>query len=48
MPADTGAPRRPRLLHLPARDHTEKVFTAEAWTRLQDRFEVTRNEGSAT
>ena len=45
MPADTAAARKPRVLHLPARGHTEKVFTAESWARLQAGFEVTRNEG---
>ncbi len=45
MPADTAAARRPRVLHLPAREHTAKVFTPESWTRLQGAFEVTRNEG---
>ena len=45
MPADTAAARKPRVLHLPAREHTEKVFTPESWARLQAGFEVTRNEG---
>ena len=45
MAADTAAARKPRVLHLPAREHTEKVFTPESWARLQAGFEVTRNEG---
>ena len=45
MPADSTAARKPRLLHLPAREHTKKVFTPESWTRLQARFEVSRNQG---
>lgn len=44
MPADTAEARKPRVLHLPAREHTEKVFTPESWARLQEGFEVTRNE----
>ena len=45
MPADTAASRKPRVLHLPAREHTAKVFTPAAWARLQGAFEVTRNDG---
>ena len=45
MPADLGTARKPRVLHLPAREHTGKVFSTESWTRLQESFEVTRNEG---
>ena len=35
---------KPRILHIPAHEHTKKVFSQKSWDEMYQKFDLTVND----